>query len=194
MQTDFAFRSYDPTSCATFRKTAERFGGLSNMAAGFPLLVNGIAIRTSEALYQACRFPHRPELQAEIIHQASPMAAKMVGKPYAGDSRPDWDEVRVPIMAWTLRVKLIQNFVSFGDLLLSTSDLPIIENSRRDDFWGAIPQPDGTLRGRNVLGCLLMALRRELVETPDNVLEAGPPVADMSLMGEEIRVICLLDA
>ena len=53
-------RTYEPEECVVFRKTAEAFGGLSNMAAGFPLKVNGVSVRTSEALYQACRFPHRP--------------------------------------------------------------------------------------------------------------------------------------
>ena len=42
-------RTYDPTRAAVFCKTTERFGGLSNMAGGFPLRVNGINILTSEA-------------------------------------------------------------------------------------------------------------------------------------------------
>jgi type I restriction enzyme S subunit len=47
-------RSYRVADCVVFRKTNTRFGGLSNMAPGFPLEVNGIRILTSEALYQAC--------------------------------------------------------------------------------------------------------------------------------------------
>jgi len=42
---------YHPGESAVFCKTKERFGGLSNMAAGFPLLVCGVECRTSEALY-----------------------------------------------------------------------------------------------------------------------------------------------
>jgi predicted NAD-dependent protein-ADP-ribosyltransferase YbiA (DUF1768 family) len=49
---------------------------------------------TSEALYQACRFPHRPDVQRLILDQRSPMLAKNVGKPYRRDSRSDWEEVR----------------------------------------------------------------------------------------------------
>ena len=55
-------RTYDPAASVVFLKTNERFGGLSNMAPGFPLRVNGVRIRTSEALYQACRFPHLPDV------------------------------------------------------------------------------------------------------------------------------------
>ena len=70
-------RKYDRASSVVFRKTDEPFGGLSNMASGFPLSLNGSRILTSEALYQACRFPHRPEVQRLIIEQKSPMTAKM---------------------------------------------------------------------------------------------------------------------
>ena len=129
------------------------------MAGGFPLRVNGIRILTSEALYQACRFPHRPEVQRLIIEQRSPMTAKMKSKPYRHDSRPDWDQVRVKIMRWSLRVKLAQNWHAFRDLLLETGERPIVEESRKDDFWGAKPVDDGTLMGMNVLGRLLMELR-----------------------------------
>ena len=112
-------RTYSRKDSVVFRKTNERFGGLSNMAPGFPLEVNGIRILTSEALYQACRFPHKPEVQRLIIQQGSPMTAKMKSKPHRKDTRPDWDKVRVNIMRWCLRVKLAQNWQKFSALLLA---------------------------------------------------------------------------
>src|SRR5712692_8024088 len=115
-------RTYERHQSVVFLKTNEAFGGLSNMAGGFPLRVNGVRIATSEALYQACRFPHRPEVQRLVIEQTSPMTAKMKTKPYRDDSRPDWDRVRVKIMRWCLRVKLAQNWEKFSELLLRTSD------------------------------------------------------------------------
>ena len=62
-------RTYSPSAAAVFLKTNEKYGGLSNMAPGFPLCVNGVRIRTSEALYQACRFPHLPDIQRQIIDE-----------------------------------------------------------------------------------------------------------------------------
>ncbi|MDT8265677.1 NADAR family protein, partial [Roseomonas sp. DSM 102946] len=112
-------RTYDRATSVVFLKTKEAFGGLSNMAGGFPLRVNGVRILTSEALYQACRFPHLPDVQKLIIAEASPMTAKMKGKPHRSNSRPDWGAVRVKIMRWCLRVKLIQNFAEFSRLLLA---------------------------------------------------------------------------
>lgn len=155
-------RTYDRATSVVFLKTKEAFGGLSNMAGGFPLRVNGVRILTSEALYQACRFPHLPDVQKLIIAEASPMTAKMKGKPHRSNSRPDWDAVRVKIMRWCLRVKLIQNFAEFSRLLLATRDRPIVEESRKDDFWGAKPVEPDVLVGQNVLGRLLMELREEV--------------------------------
>ena len=174
-----------------FLKTKEQFGGLSNMAAGFPLRVNGVAIRTSEALYQACRFPHRPELQADIIEQVSPMTAKMVGKPYRDDSRPDWDRLRTKIMRWCLRVKLAQNYRAFSELLLSTGDRPIVEQSRKDDFWGAKPIDGDGLIGCNILGRLLMELRETVRSGDPAELRVVEPLAlpDFLLLGRPIETI-----
>jgi putative DNA methylase len=157
-------REYERSSAVVFLRTKEAFGGLSNMAGGFPLRVNGVRIATSEALYQACRFPHRPEVQRLVIEQTSPMTAKMKTKPYRADTRPDWDRVRTKIMRWCLRVKLAQNYSTFSRLLLSTGECPIVEESRKDGFWGAKPVDGGRLVGMNVLGRLLMELRKELRE------------------------------
>lgn len=183
-------RTYSREEAIAFRKTNEKFGGLSNMAPGFPLEVNGAHIRTAEALYQACRFPHRPEVQKLILNEHSPMTAKMRSKPYRADSRPDWDAIRVPIMKWCLRVKLAQNWATFGDLLLATGDHPIVEDSRKDDYWGAKMVNDDTLTGQNVLGRLLMELREKLKHNPETLRVIDPPsLPHFTLLGETISVI-----
>jgi len=183
-------RTYKTKEVIRFRKTTEEFGGLSNMAPGFPIIVLGYRIRTSEALYQACRFPHMAEVQQMILNEGSPMTAKMRSKPYRKDSRPDWDDVRVKVMKWCLRVKLIYNWHKFSELLLSTGDHPIVEDSRKDSYWGAIPRDDDTLNGQNVLGRLLMDLRKKLREDPE-ALRSVPPlqIRNFCLLGEPIPMI-----
>ncbi len=164
------------------------------MAAGFPVDVGGTRLLTSEALYQACRFPHDPLVQRLIIEERSPMAAKMRSKPFRKDSRPDWDDIRVNVMHWCLRVKLAQNFESFGELLLSTDDKPIVEESRRDAFWGARPQDDGSLVGRNVLGRLLTELREELRAHPSSLREVDPlDIPEFLLLGASIGRVTASD-
>ncbi len=190
--------------------TDEFFGGLSNMASGYPVTVTiaipeeigeaadtwsaddfRIDIPTSEALYQALRFPERQELQHLIIAQNSPMTAKMKSKVYRDlHTREDWDDVRVDVMRWCLRVKLAQNWETFGDLLRETGARQIVEDSRKDDFWGAKPTDDGRLlRGRNVLGKLLMELRDELTgEAPERLQTVEPlGIPDFVLYGHEIE-------
>ncbi len=191
MKSETQTRTYKRSECAVFSKTKETFGGLSNMAAGFPLRVNGVRIRTSEALYQACRFPHRPEIQRQIIDDPSPMTAKMKSKPYRKDSRPDWDRVRVKIMRWCLRVKLAQNWNEFSRLLLATRERPIVEESRKDDFWGAKVVDTETLIGMNVLGRLLMELREEIKQGDRERLSRVEPldIPDFQLYGEPISAI-----
>lgn len=186
-------RTYIRGEVIVVYKTKEDFGGLSNMASGYPLLINGVRILTTEALYQACRFPHMPEVQREIIGQHSPMTAKMKSKPYRKDSRPDWGEVRHKVMRWCLRVKLAQNYEEFGRLLLATRDRPIVERSRKDDYWGAklAGNSGDTLIGQNILGRLLMELREKLKDDADGVLKTVPPlgIPDFLLLSKPIEAI-----
>lgn len=186
-------RTYIRSEAVVVYKTKEDFGGLSNMASGYPLQVNGIRILTTEALYQACRFPHMPEIQREIIGQHSPMTAKMKSKPYRKDSRPDWDDVRYKVMRWCLRVKLAQNYEEFGRLLLATRDRPIVEQSRKDDYWGAklADESGDTLIGQNVLGRLLMELREKLKEDSEGALRTVSPlgIPDFLLLGRPIETV-----
>ena len=128
-------RRYNPGGAAVFRIVRERWGGLSNFGA-FPLEVNGVAIPTSEALYQACRFPDEPDLQSLVISQPNPMAAKIEANKKADRSRADWFDINVRLMRWVLRVKLACNYESFGQLLDSTGEMPIVEHSRRDRLLG----------------------------------------------------------
>ena len=106
-------------------------------------------------------------------------------------TRKGWDKVRVRIMRWCLRVKLAQNWVKFGELLLSTERRPIVEESHKDGFWGAKPQSDGTLEGANVLGRLLMELRDQLREPGAECLKCVEPVPlpEFLLYGKPIRPI-----
>jgi hypothetical protein len=116
------------------------------------------------------------------------MTAKMVSKPFRRDSREDWDIVRNEIMYWCLRVKLAQNFISFGLLLESTFDKPIVEESSKDDYWGAIRDRNDqeTLRGVNALGRLLMKLR-QVYNSPNRLalLVVEPlPIPNFFLFGK----------
>lgn len=180
-------RTYDIDKCIRFRKTKEEFGGLSNMASGYPIVVNNIFIRTSEALYQAIRFTHLSKAQEEIISENSPMTAKMKSKKYRDKTREDWDNIRVHVMKWALQVKLSQNMDKFGELLLSTENFPIVEESNNDPFWGA-KLIDNKLEGQNVLGRLLTELREDYKKYLfDNIQPLE--INEFNIYGQPIKVV-----
>jgi ribA/ribD-fused uncharacterized protein len=180
-------KTYVRDQSATFRKTKDHLGELSNMCAGFNLVVNDIDILTSEALYQAMRFPLNPEIQNIIIAQRSPMTAKMKGKPHRHLTRNDWEQESVNIMRWCLEVKLANNFTRFSRVLLSTGEQQIVEDSHKDTFWGAVG--GYTLRGNNNLGVLLQELRERIKEGDEfrQVLPLNIPNFDID--GEPIRIV-----
>lgn len=187
-------RTYQQSECVIFLHTKQRFGGLSNMCAGYPLRINEVDIRTAEALYQACRFPSYEVIQSEIIAQRSPISAKMKARKHHFFTRSDWNSVRLKVMRWTLRVKLAQNWDKFSTLLLLTGDKPIVEESSRGDkYWGAIRQQAGgtVLVGTNALGRLLMELRQELREKGETMKIVAPPVGleNFLFLGKAIALI-----
>jgi ribA/ribD-fused uncharacterized protein len=141
--------------------------------------------------HEACRFPHSTKIQKIIIEEKSPMTAKMKSKPFRGETRDDWDKVRINIMRWCLRVKLACNWVNFKKLLLSTGEKPIVEDSGRDNFWGAIADGDEILIGQNILGRLLMELRQELNENRIKNLEIVEPLSieNFTLFNQKIPII-----
>ena len=179
---------YDGAACVVFFKTREAWGGLSNMASWFPLRVGAVHTPSSEALYQACRFPDYPDIQRVLLAEKNPMAAKMRSKPYRAHTRPDWESsgVRVEVMRWVLRVKLHCHPESFGSVLLATGLEPIVEKSTRDTFWGALEHPTGVLEGENVLGGLLMELREELRAHGPPARVEPPAVQNFLLLGEPV--------
>lgn len=178
-------RRYLRSESVVFRKTREEWGGLSNMASGFPVWVSGIQFPSSEALYQACRYPHIIDAQKEIIAAHSAMAAKMKSKKYYKYTLEPWDALRVPIMKWALRVKYAYHPTTFGRILLATGEKPIVEEGYKDPFWSAQPQDDGTLLGYNVLGRLLMELREQIQEKPSNLEWIAPPdIKHLRLLGK----------
>ena len=183
-------RTYLAKDCIAFRKTNEAFGGLSNMAPGFPIEILGTKILTAEALYQACRFPGHPALQPDIIAQHSPMCAKDLSRRYQYLTRPDWEDVRVKVMKWSLRAKLLCNWDKFGELLKSTGTKIIVEDSSRDLFWGAA-RKGLTYTGVNALGRLLMELRGQYLELErrDHVQLLPLNIPDFLLLGQLIETL-----
>src|ERR1051325_5159541 len=170
---------YMPTNCITFWRSRDEFGGLSNMAGGYPIRLGPHRICTSEHLFQAMRFPDAPQLQLRMLAVSNPITAKRMAQRYEAHTRLDWETICVDVMRWCLELKLANHRKRFGDLLLSTrGKRDIVQVSPVDDFWGAIPEsPNGDMRGWNMLGRLLwMLMRRIEIDLP---LDVRTPLLDI---------------
>jgi ribA/ribD-fused uncharacterized protein len=179
-----SIRYYKKGECITFKNTKGEHGSLSNMAPNFPIKIAHIHIRTSEALYQALRFPDYPEIQKHIINYTSPMTAKKYARLHISKTRSDWDKQRFKIMKLCLELKLIYNFEMFSNVLVYTKDLPIVEYTQEDKVWGATYQK-GYYVGTNALGRLLMELRKKISDKSFKLLI--PDIDNLKLLGLDLK-------
>lgn len=156
----------------------EQYGAFSNFSPhGFEL--DGRFWKTSEHYYQAQKFAkstqtipvNNKEIPVfdHIWNQKGPMGAAKEGRRRDFKLREDWDKPihTKPDFGMELKVKDLVMYTAISakfsahkdiqNLLLSTGDLEIIEDSPTDYYWGC--GKDGT--GLNMLGKLLMELRSE---------------------------------
>ena len=157
-------RIYNKKDIISFAKIAGEWGLFSNMHYG-ALFVNETLIPSVEALYQSCKYPLYPNIQKEILSQDNAMKAKSIRRQYIRYQRQDWEDVKFHIMRWCLMVKLIQEGDHLAPLLLKTKGLPIVEYSKKDAIWGAMPYGNDKLKGKNILGRLLMDIRDKYILT-----------------------------
>lgn len=192
---DYDVEIYQKTEqFAIFSKAKEKFGSFGNMSGGYGFYVNNVWINSTETLYQAMRFTDHPDIQKTILAQRSGMSAKMCSKHYrATHTREDWDDVRVQLMDWVLRLKLANHFDDgFGQDLIACVHKKIVEYSRNDPFWGAIPDGD-SLIGQNVLGKLLDLRVKEFkswisAQNDHDITKVNKlSIPNFKLLGEEIE-------
>jgi ribA/ribD-fused uncharacterized protein len=153
-------------NCVTFSKTKESFGGFSNMSTEYPIVVKGVVFPTSEHFYQCMKYVDHPQVQREIIGEKNPLLMKNKQKKHRGLIRKDWEDLKEVIMEITVHLKLVSHWVKFGNLLMETGEKEIVEISKKDSFWGMIPQvsDSAVLVGENKLGGILSRFR-ELIRT-----------------------------
>lgn len=119
------------------------------------LRFDGQIYYNSEAAYQA----HKSEREEDRrqFTTLDPDTAKKLGNRLP--VRPDWEEVKIPIMERIIYEKFTQN-PELGRRLIATGDAYLAEgNYWHDVYWGVDHE---TGEGENHLGKLLMALRERL--------------------------------
>lgn len=112
----------------------------------------GDVYSTVEHAYQAAK-AITPRERIAVKEALSPELAKKVGKGIA--MRPDWNEIKIPVMRHLLLQKFGPENPTLHQRLLDTEDLYLEEtNDWGDVFWGVC---NG--KGENNLGKLQMEIR-----------------------------------
>ncbi|MDX3380353.1 NADAR family protein [Streptomyces niveiscabiei] len=137
------------------------YGCFSNFSGhGFDL--DGLWWPTSEHYFQAQKFAGTRH--ADLVRRArTPLRAAELGRDPAKPLRRDWERVKDDVMRRAVAAKF-RAHDDIRDILLSTGDEEIVEDTTTDHYWGR----GRTGTGKNMLGRMLMRtrgrLRIELVE------------------------------
>ena len=130
----------------------KEYAWLSNF---FPAIVtyDGMTYPTVEHAFQAAKTLDM-EKRKEIVAAVTPGRAKRLGRQVK--LRPDWEEIKINIMAELLHKKFKHK--ELREKLLATGDAYLEEgNTWNDNFWG-----NCNGHGANWLGILLMKEREKI--------------------------------
>ena len=123
------------------------------------ILYEGIVYPTNEHFFQAMKTLDIDK-RKKIAAAETPGLAKRMGRNV--QLRSDWEKVKVYYMELGLRLKFANK--ALAEKLIATGDEELVEgNWWCDQTWGSCNCPKHIRTpGRNLLGMLLMELRKEL--------------------------------
>jgi ribA/ribD-fused uncharacterized protein len=146
-----------------YRANEKPYGAFSNLYRR-PIIFEGREYLTAEHAYQAGK-PSKYEVREWILSAPSPSLVAMAAHGlYSWDIMPQWSKTKFDRMRGVLHAKFTQHH-DLRNLLVSTGSCRLVESGTADNavnrLWGEV---NG--KGKNMLGLMLMQLRRELQEQP----------------------------
>jgi ribA/ribD-fused uncharacterized protein len=153
-----------------YRSNEKPYGAFSNLFRR-TIVFEGREFPTAEHAYQAGK-ARKEKVREWVLSAPTPSLVAMAAHGlYTWDIVPNWSEIKFDRMRQVLLAKFSQHN-DLKALLLSTGDARLIEAGRVDNAvnrtWGEI---NG--KGLNMLGVLLMEVRRELQESDRVTLEVA---------------------
>lgn len=155
----------DAPSAATdeikfYRANEKPYGPFSNLYKS-AVKFEGKTYPTAEHAYQAGK-AIKPAVRDWILSAPTPALAAMAAHGlYTWDVVPDWATIKFDRMRKVLRAKFSQH-ADLAKLLIETGDRRLVEagtvNNAVNRLWGEVAGS-----GQNMLGVMLMELRRELI-------------------------------
>lgn len=164
-----------------FFKVPDPYGFFSNFSRHPIMMGDGKIYPTSEHFYQSQKTTD-PQLSENIRTAQSAQIAFNLGQKV--ELRPDWESIKIPIMAQALWAKFTQH-KDCQDMLLGTTG-EIIENNPKDYFWAV----GSDWSGENHLGKLLVGIRDAMHKIPAEILEryrSNKPGAKRLDIGFEVK-------
>ncbi|ERL55881.1 NADAR family protein [Psychrobacter aquaticus] len=144
-----------------FYHPREAYGEFTNFS-NHGILMDNLWWKTIEHYYQAQKFTDK-DYQEKIMEADTPKIASVLGRNKKRKIKEDWDDIKDEVMYEAVLQKFTTH-KELRDLLLSTGDKDIIENSPTDYYWGC--GIDGW--GKNMLGKILEQVRDELRSADSN--------------------------
>ena len=134
---------------------------LSNFTFSY-FTLDGVEWETVEHYFQAMKTTNEDERE-RIRICGHPRIAKKFGRQV--ELRSDWEDVKESIMTVAVREKFKQNDILRKHLFETGDDYLIEGNSWHDNIWGdCLCDKCKGIEGQNLLGKILMEVRRELWE------------------------------
>jgi ribA/ribD-fused uncharacterized protein len=146
-----------------FYKVDAPYGCFSNFSP-HAIELAGQKWATVEHYYQAQKFlgTEYENLMVQIHAAPTPERAAKIGRNPQYQPHPDWDWCKCEVMYAAIFQKF-STHLDIQQILLSTLDAELVEDSPVDYFWGC--GIDRT--GINYLGRILMQVRAELITPPE---------------------------
>ena len=146
-----------------YRANEMPYGLFSNFDTKHPIKVGGVTWPTTEHYFQAQKFVGTGHVEA--VRQApKPRDAADMGRDRSRPLRKDWEQVKDDVMRDAIRAKFTQH-EDCKALLLNTGDAVLIEHTTNDSYWA----DGGDGNGKNMLGKILMEVRKELTDAKNVV-------------------------
>ncbi|MEM7727158.1 MAG: NADAR family protein [Cyanobacteria bacterium P01_A01_bin.45] len=141
-----------------FYKACDAYGCFSNFSP-HQIVIDGTSWQTVEHYYQAQKFIGSKDegVISAIYHAATPEKAAELGRCSTLQLRDDWDRTKIEVMRKAVFTKFVTHN-EIQEVLLSTNNQLLVENSPTDYFWGC--GLDKT--GKNNLGIVLMDVRNKI--------------------------------
>ena len=139
-----------------FKRLKEKYGCFSNFSA-HPVEIGNHIFPTTEHFFQAMKVVEDSELFNRVAHAPSPKESKNIAHENKHKWIENWDAIKYKIMKMAITEKVKQH-PDIKELLLSTENKMIVEDSDYDYIWGC--GKDGT--GQNLLGKIWMEVREEI--------------------------------